>query len=124
MIDQAVFDARVSRLEDALHKKCGVGGRDLRAKLRRAGRRLPKRVQRAGRMLTEAQARRGIPKLWLQVDGDETDRAFDTFDRHLETVNPVERRKGLALALTGTIVFNLLLVLGFLIFVLKWQDLI
>lgn len=120
MIDQAGFDVRVSNVETALRDKVGVGGRDLGAKLRRAGRRLPKRVQKAGRVLTEAQARRGIPKLWLQVDPETTDRAFDDINRHLDTVNPVERRKDLILGLTGTIAFNLLLAGVSLILFFSW----
>ncbi|QYX56371.1 hypothetical protein K1T73_15135 [Roseovarius sp. SCSIO 43702] len=124
MIDPDAFDARIEALKARLREKLGARGKTLARALRHAGRRLPKWVRREGAVLVDAQARRGHPRIWRQVNEAEIDRAFERIESHLDTIDPKDRRRGVILGLLGGIVFNLLIVLAFLLAVLWWQDLI
>jgi len=124
MIDRNAFDTRITELEARLREKVGARGRTLAAKLRHAGRHLPGWVQKSGAVLTRAQAKEGHPKIWRQVDATETERAFERIHAHLDTIDPVDRRRGIILGILGGIVFNILIVLAFFLAVLKWQGFI
>lgn len=124
MIDPHTFGEQSAALEKALEAKLRLRGRTLDARLRKAGRLLPGRVRRAGRVLTEAQVKLAHPKLSRQVDDTRVSHAFTEFDTYLETIDPADRRKGAILGWLGGLVFNLIVVFGLLILVLRWQGLV
>lgn len=124
MIELAAFQARVAKLEEQLQAKLGVRGRSLQKRLARAGRRLPKRVRRAGQVITKAEVTLAHPKLARLGDERAIDAAFREIIAHLQTIDPVDRRKGIILGILGSAVFNLILLIVALLVLMRWQGLI
>ena len=124
MIDQDKFRNQVDALEEGLRKKLGVRGKSLDRRLKRAGRLLPKRVRAAGQILTETQRKLVHPTLLKQVNPGQVTSAFATFNDHLKTIDPADRRKGKVLNWCGGMVLNFLAVGVLVAVVLRWQDLI
>lgn len=124
MIDPAWFQAELDRVSALLREKLGVRGRSFAVRLRRAGRALPTPAQRAGRELIATQALIAHPKLRRQVDEGQVRRALREVQAGLDPIDPRDRRKGLLLGLTGSVVFNLIVVVGAVIVLLRWRGLI
>ena len=124
MIEIEKFHSRVAALETLMQTKLGVRGPSLSARFKRAGRRLPRRIQKAGRVISEAQTLSANPKLARMLDPKRLNAAFADVTTHLETIDPVDRRKGLVLGVLGGMVFNLILLIAAILALLYWQDVI
>ncbi len=124
MTELAIFHARVAKLEEQMQTKLGTRGGSLQKRLARAGRRLPRRVRRAGQVITQAEAMAGHPKLARLRDDKAVDAAFREVSAHLQTIDPADRRKGIILGILGSVVFNLILLVVAVLFVMRWQGLI
>lgn len=121
MIEIEKFRNRIAVLEGLMQAKLGGRGRSLAGRFARAGRRLPKRIRRAGRILTEAEARMSHPGLARLQDTKAINAAFSEITAHLETIDPVDRRKGAVLGVLGGVVFNLILLVGGILLFLHWR---
>ncbi|MDQ7069414.1 MAG: hypothetical protein Q9M48_01465 [Rhodobacterales bacterium] len=124
MIDERDLLRQVARLEDLLFEKLGTRGKTLTKRLKHAGRRLPRRLRQAGKVITDAQGLIGHPKLARQIDEVKLASAFATFSAHLDTIDPADRRKGMALNLLGSLALNLLAVSALFLGVLRWRGLL
>lgn len=96
-------------------------GETLAQKLRAGGRLLPRRVRRHAEYIAQAQARMEVPKFAFQYDPARVGKAEKAVRRFLETVDPVDRRKGVVLGILGWLAFNFLLIAGVVIWWL-WQS--
>ncbi|MGR3314225.1 hypothetical protein [Roseovarius indicus] len=121
MIDMAKFHQRAEGLSEMLQARLGVRGKSLKARLSRAGRRLPKAQRRAGKTLIETERLLGHPKLARLADPVETDRAFDTITGHLKRFDRAEARRNALLTWLAVVVFNLLLLGGLVVALVRWQ---
>ena len=121
MIDTAQFHQRAEGLSEMLQARLGVRGKSLKARLSRAGRRLPKAQRRAGKTLIETERLLGHPKLARLADPVETDRAFDTITGHLKRFDRAEARRNALLTWLAVVVFNLLLLGGLVVALVRWQ---
>ncbi|THH37082.1 hypothetical protein E4Z66_09100 [Aliishimia ponticola] len=111
-----------SRLDDvraqlrAVHR---VRGRSLEQAVRRSRRLLPREVRRDAQVLVRAEQALGHPLLQMQTDMDAVRRAQDNVQRHLDSIDLADRRRGRLLGLAGVLAFNFLVVgalfLGWLI---------
>lgn len=124
MIDPAWFQAELDRASTKLREKLGVRGRTFATRLRRAGRALPAHAQRAGQVLVEAQRLMDNPRLRRRIDEGQMRGALRELHAGLDPIDPKDRRKGALLGLAGSMVFNLMLVVAAVIFVLRWRGLI
>ena len=104
-----------------LRDRLGVRGRDLSQQRRRAGRRLPRAVRQALDRLAQAEATRDHPKLSRQSDPTALSRDRSEVTRHLRGVDRADRRKGAVLGFLGALSFNLLLLAGLVLALLRWQ---
>ena len=121
MIDTAKFHQRAEGLSEMLQARLGVRGKSLKARLSRAGRRLPKAQRRAGKTLIETERLLAHPKLARLADPVETDRAFDTITGHLKRFDRAEARRNALLTWLAVVVFNLLLLGGLVVALVRWQ---
>ena len=122
MIDRKRFDERIEGLRTALAERLRVRGPDLERQVRRAGRRLPRRQRRAAQTLLGAEDWMGHPRLARLLDARAVDTAFDEMHRHLDRIDPVERRRTALLRIAGGIVLNLM-IFGVLLY-LAWTRLL
>ncbi|MEQ8897913.1 MAG: hypothetical protein RID23_12550 [Roseovarius sp.] len=121
MIDTAKFHQRAESLSEMLQKRLGVRGKTLKVRLSRAGRRLPKAQRRAGETLLRAERLMGHPKLARLADPVETDQAFDSITGHLKRFDRDEARRNALLTWLAVVVFNLLLLGGLVVALVRWQ---
>jgi len=121
VIDVRALSRMETELEDLLAEKFRLKKGPLERRLKRLGHRVPGFAQQAGQVLVRARAFQGHPKLQMQVDAREVERAYDTLRRHLQTIDVKDRRKGAVLSLLGSLSFNILMVLGLLLLVLLWR---
>ena len=96
-------------------------GRTLEKALSRAARLLPKWAHREGTYLVHAQQFTGHPKLRLMIDDAKVTKAHAILIEHLKTIDPSERRKTKVLGVSGSISFNVLLVVGAFVASLVWR---
>lgn len=121
MIDTAKFHQRAESLSEMLQARLGVRGKSLKARLSRAGRRLPKAQRRAGQTLIETERLLGHPKLARLADPVATDQAFDSITGHLKGIDRAEARRNALLTWLAVVVFNLLLLGGLVVALVRWQ---
>lgn len=124
MFDPKELKRKCDTLGDLLKAKIGTGGKSLETRLNRAGRRLPKRLHEDGRTILAAQSKAPHPKLARTIDETRVDQAFSNMTNHLRSIDPKDRRKGQLLGWLGSQVFNLLLIVVFLIAILWWRGFI
>ena len=124
MIDEQEILRQVALLEERLNDKLGISSGTLAKQLKHAGRRLPRRLRNAGKAITDAQKLIGHPKLSRQIDGAKVTSALTDLFAHLDTIDPMDRRKGIALNLLGSLAFNLLALSALVLGVLRWRGLI
>ena len=124
MSDLAEFNQRIEELEQMLQDKMGLRGKSLAQRLKKAGQRLPKRVQKAGRMLTGVQSKIAHPKLARIQSQNAIDAAFTEMTTYLKTINRRDQRKGFALGIAGDLVIRLILLVGVVLALLRWQMMI
>ncbi len=108
MIDTKQFEGRITVLQAALRDRLRLRGATLERQVRRAGRLLPRRQRRAAQTLLGAQDWMGHPRLARLLDHRPVDAAFADMHRHLDRIDPRERRKTAVLRLVGGIVVNLM----------------
>jgi len=109
MIDRKQFDERIAALQAALRDKLHLRGASLERQVQRAGRLLPQRQRRAAATLLGERDWMGHPRLARLLDRRDVDAAFADLHRHLDRIDPRERRKTATLRLLGGIVLNLML---------------
>jgi len=124
MITPQTLSDDVSDLEQLLHDRAGVRGRDLGTKLRRARRRLPRYARKAGQRVVSASAMMAHPKLARLVDQSGLQQDTKTLRDALHQIDPKERRKDFLLSIVGSLVMNLLLLAVLVFGVLWWRGVI
>lgn len=124
MFDPKEINEKSEALGALLRAKLGLRGKTLAAQFRAAGRRLPKRMHREGQLILTALEKLPHPKLAVTIDQARVNSAFTNLNHHLEAIDPADRRKGKILGWLGGVVFNLILVAGLLLAVLRWQGVI
>jgi hypothetical protein len=117
MIDRKEFDDRLAALQGALRDKLHLRGATFERQVHRAGRLLPRRQRRAAATLLGARDWMGHPRLARLLDRRDVDAAFADLNRHLDRIDPRERRKTALLRLTGGIVLDLM-IFGLLLYLL------
>jgi len=122
MIEPKQFHDRIAALQAKLRDKLGLKGATLDRQLRRAGRLLPHRQRRAAQALLGAQDWMGHPRLARLLDRRAVDAALAEMHRHLDRIDPRERRKTALLLLAGGIALNLM-IFGALIY-LFWTQIL
>lgn len=120
MIDPAQFHQRIATLQAALRAKLRLRGASLERQIAHAGRRLPRRQRRAAQTLLGAQDWMGHPRLARLLDRRAVDTAFADLHRHLDPIDPVERRRTAILHLAGGIVLNLMIFGVLLVLFYRW----
>lgn len=94
-----------------MREKLGVGGEDrLDAKLRRAANLLPRGLRKDAKYLADVENICRHPKLSRQVDLQRARRAERNLRRHLEALDPWDRRLGKILGVLVPLAFNFLLI--------------
>ncbi|APE45280.1 hypothetical protein BOO69_04185 [Sulfitobacter alexandrii] len=121
MLTEKEITARNRSLQQLLHEKLGVRGRDLDHALRRAGRLLPRRVRGQGARLVAAQKIAGNPRLVRQVDGGTFGRDHAEMSAHLAAIDVADRRKGRLLGIAAAVAANLLIVTTAFVVWLWWR---
>jgi len=122
MIEPKQFHDRIATLQAKLRDKLGLRGTTLERQVRRAGRLLPRRQRRAAQALLGAQDWMGHPRLARLLDRRAVDAALADMNRHLDRIDPHERRKTAILRLLAGIVLNLM-IFGALLY-LAWTQLL
>jgi len=107
-----------------IEERLGVSGAGLPAKLRRAGRLLPRHVRRDAQAVADALPLAENPKLMKQVDLPRLEAAERRVVAYLKTVDPAERRIGMAMGMLGGVAFSLLAVFALFVAVLIWRGLV
>ncbi len=118
------YEEKAEYLADLLHRKMGVGGRGLEARLRRARRRLPRRIRREAELFAEAARLQANPRLARMADPERLDAAFRAVESYLDGIDRWQRRKDAALALLSVNAFNLLVLAALLVAFLRWRGLL
>ena len=121
MADSHDIHALTSELETLLAAKLGLRHGDMMHRIDKAGRRLPKWLHRDGRLIGDAVALGAHPKLARQIDYRAVRAAHHRIRDHLKTIDPADRRRGALLGLLGSLSFNLLVMVGLVIALLKWR---
>jgi hypothetical protein len=118
------LDARAGELSEKIATGLGIHGKSLEDSARKAGRALPRRVRDRIAVIAEARALRGHPKLERQIDEGTIDRAYRDAALYLDGLDYRASRRKAMLDTLSLIAFRLLVVLGLVIAILAWRDLI
>lgn len=118
------FEARAERLAKLMGEKLDVGGQGLEAKLKRGGRKVPRAVREAGEQLLAAERMAANPKLARQIDDARIAAACDVAERILGRIDPMERRKTLAINWLAGNALNILLVAALALALIAWRGLL
>ncbi len=109
------------RVADLMEERLNVRGKGLTEKLRKAGRLLPRKVRLAAEQLSDAAERSKNPKLLLQINEATVAEAYDVCSKHLGKIDAADRRLGMVLGMTSSIVGLLLTVAAIAAGVLYWR---
>jgi hypothetical protein len=109
------------RVSDLLQERLRIKGRDLSDRLSKGGRKLPRKVRAAAEGLALAAEQSHNAKLLVQIDEELVARNYDICVKHLTGLNRWDKRKGVLLGLTASILFSLVAVVALLIGVLIWR---
>lgn len=112
------------RVAALMEERLRLRGQGLEAKLKRGGRALPRRVRDAASRLAVAAHHSQNPKLLLQIDEERVAQDYDICLRHLGTLGQWDRRRGVLLRITASVLLPLLVVMGGVIAVLRWRGFI
>ncbi|MEM6577451.1 MAG: hypothetical protein AAF678_03090 [Pseudomonadota bacterium] len=118
------FETRSALLQEGLRAKIGVHSSSLPQALRRANRLLPKRSRTAGLVLIDAERKLAHPKIARQVDAASVDQAFGEIEKHLQGIDPKERRKDARLRWLAMFILNMAVVALLVVALLRWQGLV
>ena len=124
ILEPSDIAAKVAEVSALIEARIGPKGPDLGRQLRRTGRRLPSAMRRQGAVLEQAQRMAGHPRLYRQIDGAAVALAHARLITHLETVDPLDRRRGTLLGLASVNAFNLLVVGALIVAILRWRGLV
>jgi len=124
MITSQDIEAIEARVLAALRSKLSVRSKSLTKAMKRAGRRLPREAHRAAAVLTDARRDVANPKLARLVDPASLHAAEETITRHLDKIDPSERRKDALLSMAGAQALNLLGVGVLVLGLLAWRGLL
>ena len=116
--------ARTDRLAQLLEERLDVRGKGFDVKLRRAGRLLPRHLRMKGQLLVDATVRADHPRLLRQLDEAALDLAAADLERYLLSIDPWDRRKGIAVNVSAGLLFNLLVLALVVVGVLMWRGLL
>ena len=109
------------RVAQLLEERLGLGGRGIRAKLRRGGRLLPRKVREGAELLATAAAQAQNPKLLGQVDMSAVADAYDTCVRHLTKIDPAARRRDTIAGMFAFVGYGLLFLMIAVLSVMVWR---
>jgi hypothetical protein len=118
------LDAIERKALAALRKQLGVKARDLPRGMKRVGRRLPRDAHRAAEVISTAKAHLSYPKLGRMVDHHAVLTAEAVLYRHLDKIDPKERRKDAILSMLGAQAFNVIGVFVLVIALMAWRSLL
>ena len=124
MITPHTLSTEMSELEQLLHDRAGVRGRDFAIKLRRTRRLLPRYARRAGQRIVSARAMMAHPRLARLVDHSGMQQDTKTLRDALHDIDPKDRRTDLLMSVLGSVVMNLLLLAALIFGVLWWRGVI
>ena len=111
-------------IDTRLQKGFGQRRGPLLKRLRRAAGGVSKPLAQDVALIDEAVEFEAHPKLRKRVDAAAVKAAHDRIARHLDAIDPKERRKDFWLGLMGSLAFNLLAIVALVILVLKWRGLV
>lgn len=109
------------RVAALMHDRLRINGQSLSEKLRKGGRMLPRKVRQAATDLAQAAEMSHHPKLLLQLDEEKIAEHYDVCLKHLGQVNAWDKRKGLLLGMTTSILFIFVVVAALLLVALRWR---
>ncbi len=111
----------IARLDEVFEDRLKLrrGGFDARAA--RARRALPRALRGDLENVLTARRMAGHPRQARHVDGAAIQRSAERIEAHLRSLNPAERRKGAALGLLASLMFDALLVGAVVLGLLAWR---
>ncbi|MDP4991843.1 MAG: hypothetical protein NWQ37_11635 [Marivita lacus] len=119
-----MIKSNADALRTLMAKRLGLKRGSLSRRVAKAGRRLPSGVLRDIGIVAEAEKMSRNPKLAMRLDPNATKSAYDRAATHLKAIDVMDRRKGIALSVLGSMAFNLLAAMTLLIVVLRWRGLV
>lgn len=119
-----MIKSNADALRTLMAKRLGLKRGSLSRRIAKAGRRLPSGVLRDIGIVAEAEKMSRNPKLAMRLDPNATKSAYDRAAAHLRAIDVMDRRKGIALSVLGSMAFNLLAAMTLLIVVLRWRGLV
>lgn len=114
-------DALAKLMTERLGIHTGVG---FEAKLHKAGRGLPRWARRDGALIVEAIALETHPKLAHRIRHKAVARAIANLSKHLEGIDPFQRRMGRFLDFLAVLAVIAILIFGLFVMILVWRGLI
>ncbi|MCK8463066.1 hypothetical protein MUY35_04290 [Aliiroseovarius sp. S1339] len=118
------FHARTDRLAQLLEERLDIRGAGFETKLRRAGRLLPRHLRREGEVLSEALRLSSHPRLGRQVDTKRLAKAADAIESYLLDLDAWDRRRGIAVNVSASVLLNILVVAALVAGVIIWRGLV
>ena len=112
---------KAMEVADMMKERLGVRGKDLATKLRHTGRMMPKRIKQEARFLAEAAKLAANPKLSRMINLEQVEKAHHSCMTFLESVDAVDRHKGVVLGILGSIAMAFLVVTVLVLGVLVWR---
>ncbi|WP_425037975.1 hypothetical protein [Primorskyibacter sp. S187A] len=119
MNESQVIEAKAARVSALIEEKLGVRGPDLKRQVTKLGRRVPRAVRNDIQVLAHAVDFVGHPKLSRQVNLETLSQAEDRIVAYLAPIDPKDRRRDAILGWLGSNAFNLLVLFGLTVFVLR-----
>lgn len=111
----------LDRIRKLMRARLGVKGPSLSAQVALAGRRLPRRLRAPAQVVVQAEAMQAHPRLRMMIPADEARRAGKELRDGLRSIDGADRRIGILVARLAVIVFNLLVIAGLFLAVLRWR---
>lgn len=115
------LDAIEGRLLEGLRSKLRIRARDLARGMKKAGRLLPRDAHRAAGKIVTAKHDATHPKLSRMLDFEALEAAEAVVQRHLDKIDPKERRKDAWLSFAGTQALNFIGIAALVLGLLAWR---
>ncbi|MCK8482760.1 hypothetical protein MUY21_01805 [Aliiroseovarius sp. S2029] len=116
--------ACTDRLAQLLEQRLDIRGAGFETKLRRAGRLLPRHLRRDGDRLVEAMRLAQHPRLGRQLDQVRLEKAANAIEHYLLNFDAWDRRRGIAVSVSTSILTNILIVIALGLCLALWRGLI
>jgi len=123
-MDPTELQKELTKLQAEISDRYGIKGRTLRDQVRKLGRWLPRYERGQARVLVEAETALQHPKMAMRVQPKPFHHAKTALMMHLETVDPMERRKGALISLVTVILVNVALAIVAIVAFMAWRGLI